>query len=194
VTDTNFSVRISHIIHLKLQDNFGFLIVVLSAAGSVAVASTTEDFSMRNRLANCFIAGALVSTLALVSPALAFRGGGGMGMGGGMHGIGGGMGMHGMGMGGGMAMHPMGIGPRAGATSFAAAPMSRAAFGPGFSRSAFPHHANFFHHRFFHHGFNRFAFVGAPFFYAGYNDCWRPVWTQYGLQWVNACGYYGYGY
>jgi hypothetical protein len=136
---------------------------------------------MSNRLANYFIAGALVSTLALASPALAFRGGGGMG---------GGMGMHGMG--GGMAMHPMGAGPRVGTMSFAAAPMSRAAFGPGFSRSAFPHHAHFFHNRFFHRRFNRFAFVGAPYFYAGYDDCWRQVWTRYGLQWFNACGYYGY--
>jgi len=146
---------------------------------------------MSNRLANYLIAGALVSALTLASPALAFRGGGGMGMGGGMHGIGGGMGMHGMS--GGMAMHPMSAGQRVGATSFAAAPMSRAAFGPGFSRSAFPHHANFFHHRFFHHRFNRVAFVGVPF-YAGYDDCWRQVWTRYGVQWVNACGYFGYGY
>jgi hypothetical protein len=155
---------------------------------------------MSNRLANYLVAGALVSTLVLASPALAFRGGGGMGggmhgMGGGMgmHGMGGGMGMHGIGMGRGMAMHPMGVGPRVGATSFAAAPMSRAAFGPGVSRSAFPRHANFFHHR-FHHRFNRFVFIGAPFFYAGYDDCWRQAWTPYGLQWVNACDYYGYGY
>jgi hypothetical protein len=179
---------------LKLENNFGLLIVVLSATGSITVAATTEDFSMSNRSANYLIAGALVSALALAPPALAFRGGGGMGMGGGTHGMGGGMGMRGIGMGGGMAMHPMGVGPRVGATSFAAAPMSRAAFGPGFSRSAFPHHANFFHHRFFHRRFNRFAFVGAPFFYAGYDDCWRQVWTRYGVQWVNACGYFGYGY
>ena len=163
---------------------------------------------MSNRLANYFIAGGLVSVLALASPALAFRGGGGgggMGMGGGgmhgmggggMHGMGGGFGMRGMGMGGAMAMHPMGVGPRVGATRFAAAPISRAAFGPGFSRSAFPHRANFFHHRFFRHRFNRFAFFGGPFFYAGYgyDDCWRQVWTRFGFQWVNACGYYGYGY
>jgi hypothetical protein len=137
-----------------------------------------EDFSMSNRLASYLIAGALVAALALASPALAFRGGGG------------GMGMHGMG--GGMAMHPMGAGPRVGAMSFAAAPMSRAAWGSGWSRSAFSHHAHFFHHRFFHHRFNRFAFVGAPYFYAGYDECWRQVWTRYGLQWVNACGDYGY--
>jgi hypothetical protein len=179
---------------LKLENIFGLLIVVHSATGSITVAATTEDFSMSNRFANYLIAGALVSALALASPALAFRGGGGMG-GGGAHGVGGmggGMAMHGMG--GGMAMHPMGMGPRVGATSFAAAPMSRAAFGPGFSRSAFPHHANFLPHRFFHRRFNRFAFVGAPFYYAGYDDCWRQVWTRYGVQWVNACGYFGYGY
>jgi hypothetical protein len=163
---------------LKLENIFGLLIVVHSATGSITVAATTEDFSMSNRFANYLIAGALVSALALASPALAFRGGGGMGMGGGMH-VGGGMGMHGIGMGGGMAMHP---------------PMSRAAFGPGLSRSAFPHHANFLHHRFFHRRFNRFAFVGAPFYYAGYDDCWRQVWTRYGVQLVNACGYFGYGY
>jgi hypothetical protein len=177
---------------LKISSTFGLLIVVLSAADSVPAVKQRRIFSMRNRSANYLIAGALVSALALASPALAFRGGSGMGMGGGMHGMGMGGGMHGMGMGGGMAMHPMGAGPRVGATSFAAAPMSRAAFGPGFSRSAFPHHANFFHHRFFRHRFNRFAFVGAPFFFAGYDDCWRQVWTGFGLQWVNACGYYGY--
>jgi hypothetical protein len=149
-----------------------------------------EDFSMSSRLANYLIAGAFVSALALASPALAFRGGGGMGM----RGMGGGMGMHSMGMGGGMAMHPMGAAPRVGAMRFAAAPMSHAAWGPGWSRSAFPHNARIFHHRFFHHRFNRFAFVGVPFFYAGYDSCWRQVWTRYGLQWVNACGDYGYGY
>jgi hypothetical protein len=191
VTDTNFNVRICRISHLNMQNTFGLLVVVISATGSLTGASTMED-SMSNRLAKYFIAGALVSAFALASPALAFRGGGGMGMGGGMHGMGGGVGMRGMGMGGGMAMHPMGAGPRVGASSFAAAPMSRAAFGPSFSRSAFPRHANFFHHRFFHRRFNRFAFFGAPFFNAGYDDCWRQVWTQYGLQWVNACGYYGY--
>ncbi len=134
---------------------------------------------MCSRFANCLIAGALASAFALTSPAHAFKGG----MSGGMHG-----------MGGGMAMHSMGVGPRVGAPSFAAVPMSRSAWGhsawgPGFSRSAFPHHAHFFHHHRFH---RHFAFVGVPFFYAGYDDCWRRVWTRYGLQWVNACAYYGY--
>ena len=135
---------------------------------------------MSNRLANYVIAGALVSALALASPALAFRGGGGM------HGMGGGMGMHGM-HGGGMAGHAMAFAPR-GAASFGAAPISRPGWGSGWSRSAFPHHARFFHNR-FHHRFNRFAFFGAPFLYAGYDYCWRQVWTRYGLQWVSVCGY-----
>ena len=53
---------------------------------------------MSNKLLNCLIAGALATTLALASPALAFKGGGGGGMRGGM---GGGMGgMHAMGGGG----------------------------------------------------------------------------------------------
>jgi hypothetical protein len=175
---------------LKLENNFGLLIVVLSATGSITVAATTEDFSM-NRFASYLIAGALVSALALASPALAFRGGGGMGGGGarGVGGMGGGMGMHGM------AMHPMGVGPRAGAMSFAAGPMSHAAWGPGWSRSAFAHNStHFFHHRFFHHRFNRFAFVGIPYAYASYDYCWNRVWTRFGPQWVDVCGNYAYGY
>jgi hypothetical protein len=28
--------------------------------------------------------------------------------------------------------------------------------------------------------------------YANYDDCWRRVWTSYGLRWVNVCGDYGY--
>jgi hypothetical protein len=60
---------------------------------------------------------------------------------------------------------------------------AHAGFSPRFSRFAF-------HHR-FHHRFDRFAFVGAPYLYASYyDDCWRTVWTRYGLQWVNACGDY----
>jgi hypothetical protein len=43
-TDANFSVRICRISHLKLENNFGLLIVVLSATGSITVAATTEDF------------------------------------------------------------------------------------------------------------------------------------------------------
>jgi len=166
----------------------------------LTVVQTTEDFSMSNKLASYFIAGALVSALALASPALARGGGGGMGGGGmgGGHGMGGGMGMGGgRGMGGGMGMHSMGrVGAMPmGASSVGAMPTSRAAiapraaFAPRFSRAAFVHN------RFFHRRFNRFAFVGGPIFYAGYDDCWRQAWTQFGLQWVNICGYdYNYGY
>jgi hypothetical protein len=165
---------------------------------------------MSNRLANYFIAGALVSALALASPALARGGGGGgMGMGGGGggmgmgtgHGMGGAMGIgtgHGMGSvtgmhSMGMVGHPMGVAPHVGARSFATMPMSRAAFAhPVFSHPVFPHHAFFHHH---HNRFNRFAFVGGgDYFYAGYDDCWRRVWTAYGPQWVNLCADYGYGY
>jgi hypothetical protein len=55
--------------------------------------------------------------------------------------------------------------------------------------------------RFFHHRrFGRFAFFGGPFIYAGYyggyyDGCWRRVWTPYGWQWADVCGYgYGNGY
>jgi hypothetical protein len=163
---------------------------------------------MRNKLVGYVAAGTLA--LALASPALAFRGGGG---GGGGHGMGGGMGGgggmgHSMGGGGGwggmhsmgamshpmgaMAMHPMGggIGPHwSGGIGWS---------GGGWHRANFPHFAfrDGFHHGFFHHRFNRFAFFfGAPYYdydYTYYNDCWRRVWTRYGLQVVNVCGDYGY--
>ena len=136
---------------------------------------------MNSRLFGYLVAGAFAAAIALAPPVLAF---------------GGGMGMHSMGsMGVGMSRGAIG------ARSFTAmpvsraafAPMSRAALAPRFSRAAFvPHHPFFFHHRF--HRFNRFAFVGGPFFYGGYDDCWRRVWTAYGPQWVNLCADYGYGY
>jgi hypothetical protein len=96
---------------------------------------------------------------------------------------------------------------------FVGAPVARAAFAPRFAggpfaaRAAFAprfagagwHGGRFIHrHAFFfrHHRFNRFAFVGAPFFYAGYygydDGCWQRAWTAYGWQWVNVCGDYGY--
>ncbi|WP_456622608.1 MULTISPECIES: hypothetical protein [unclassified Bradyrhizobium] len=138
-----------------------------------------------------------------------FGGGGHGGFGGGMHagGFGGGMrggGMHVGGMGGArfaggpgfggarFAGSPMAaraaIGPR-----FAGAPLAtRAAFGPRFAgpgwhgRPFIGRHAFFFRH----HRFHRFAFVGAPYFYANYYDdgCWQRSWTAYGWQWVNVCG------
>ena len=122
-----------------------------------------------SRLFGYLVAGALASAIALAPPVLAF-GGGSRGA--------------------------------IGARSFTAMPMSRAALAPSFSRTALaprfsraafvPHHPFFFHHRF--HRFNRFAFVGGPFFYGGYDDCWRRVWTAYGPQWINLCSDYGYGY
>jgi hypothetical protein len=126
---------------------------------------------MNNKLLSCLVAGALATTLALASPALA-RGGGG---GGGGHGYGGGGhygGMHVGGMGGGM--HFSGA-------RFAGAHFAHAGFSPRF------HGRDHFHHR-----FHRFGFFGAPYAYASYDGCWRRVWTPYGLQWANVCGDYGY--
>ena len=140
---------------------------------------------MNNKPLSCLVAGALAASLALASPVFA-RGGHGGGMGGGMHG-----GMHG-GMGGGMrsgGMHVGGMhvgGMRGGAffggSRFAGARFAHAGFSPRF-------HGHRFHHR-----FHRFAFVGAPYAYAAYNSCWRRAWTPYGLQWVDVCSDYGYGY
>jgi hypothetical protein len=134
---------------------------------------------MNKKLLSCLVAGALATSFALVSPVLA-RGGHGGGMGGGMHG----------GWGGGMrsgGMHVGGMGAHFSGSRFAGAHFARAGFSPGFSRVAFHHHR-------FHHRFHRFAFVGAPFAYAAYNSCWRRTWTPYGLQWVDVCSDYGYGY
>ena len=153
---------------------------------------------MNKKLLSCLIAGALATTLALASPALARGGGHGGGFGGGHFGGGG---MH---FGGGGAHFAaghfsgarMGGGPRFAAAHWGG--MNRgmrfahAGFSPRFSRVAFHNRGHFFHHR-FHHRFHRFAFVGAPYLYASYyDDCWRRVWTRYGLQWVNVCGDYGY--
>ena len=167
---------------------------------------------MNNKVLSCLIAGALATTLALASPALARGGGGGGGggghggMGGGGHGggMGGGMhaggGMAGGGMGGGMHAGAMGGGTHFGGmsggthfsgNSFAAAPFAHRGFSPRSSRFAFRDRDDF--GRRFHHRFNRFAFFGAPFAYAAYDSCWSRVWTSYGPQWVNLCDY-GYGY
>ncbi len=154
---------------------------------------------MNNKLLNCLIAGTVATTLALASPALA-RGGGGGGMGGGMHAGGMGGGMHGGGMsgggirssGGGAHFGAMGGGAQfsgrsfVGGRSFASAPFTHAAASPRFSRFAF-HDRRFFDHR-----HRRFAFIGAPYIYANYDDCWRRVWTSYGWRRVNVCGDYGY--
>jgi hypothetical protein len=132
-----------------------------------------------------------------------FAGRGGMGMhsmggGMGMRSIGGGMGMRPIGgtfagraVGGGVGMRPIGGGMRFASSPFAA----HAAITPHFSRFAF---RNQFHNRFFHHRFRRFAFFGGPFAYADYgydyDTCWQRAWTGYGVQWINVCGDYGYGY
>jgi hypothetical protein len=71
-----------------------------------------------------------------------------------------------------------------GGRSFAGTRFARAGFSPRFSRFAF-HDRRFFHHR-------RFAFIGAPYAYANYDDCWRRVRTSYGLRWANVCSAYGY--
>jgi hypothetical protein len=123
---------------------------------------------MNNKLLSCLTAGALATTLALASPALARGGGHG---GGGMHG-----GMHA----GGMHVGAMGGGMRVGGMGFAG---NRFA-GARFAHARFAHHGRFFHHR--HH---RFAFIGVPYTYAAYDSCYRRVWTAYGLRWVNVCGY-----
>jgi hypothetical protein len=165
---------------------------------------------MNNKFFRSLIAGALATSLALASPALARGGGGG---GGGGHGGGGGGGGHGGGMGGGFGggmhgggfaggMHGGGFGgthiggggahfaaiggPHFVGGSFGGARFAHAGISP---RSAF-HNGRFFHDgRFFHHRHNRFAFFGfdGPYAYAGYDDCWRRVWTSYGVQWVNVC-------
>jgi hypothetical protein len=139
---------------------------------------------MSDKILHRVAAGVLAAALALSSPAFARGGGGGMmmgggggmhgGMAGGMHAMGGGM--HGM---GGAHFAAMGVGgPHFSGGHFAGGNFSHAAFSPRFG----------FHHRFHH----RFVFLGAPFFYAGYDSCWRRYWTAYGLRWVNVCGDYAY--
>ena len=114
--------------------------------------------------------------------------GGGMGMGGGMHGGGGwgGGGMH-VGGGGWGGMHSGGW---SGGARFASIGgphvVGRSFAGARFAHAGFSHRFAFHNGRFFRHH-RRFAFIGAPYVYAGYDDCWRRVWTPYGLQWTNVC-------
>ena len=82
------------------------------------------------------------------------------------------------------------MGPR-----FAGAPLAtRAAFGPRFAGPGWHGRPFIGRHAFFHrHRFNRFAFFGAPYYYANYynyydDGCWRRSLTPYGWQWVNVCG------
>jgi hypothetical protein len=138
---------------------------------------------MNNKLLNCLVAGALGTTLALASPALAFQGGGGKG--GGMHFGAMSGGMHVGGMSGGPHFSGMSGGTHFSGSRFAGAPFAHAAFSPRFS--SFRDRRFFFHHR-----FHRFALIGAPFAYAAYDSCWRRVWTPYGPRWVDICNDYGY--
>jgi hypothetical protein len=166
---------------LKSQNDFALLMVIPVAEYTAAI---WMEGRMNKRLLTGLTAVVLGATVALAPPALA-RGGGGMG---GMHGGGGwhgGGGMHAMG--GGMRFSGMGGGPRF-AGGFAGPRFAHAAFAPRFAHAGF--HRSFFNHRFHH---RRFAFIGAPFLYAGYNSCYRRVWTAWGPQWVNVCRY-GYGY
>ena len=143
---------------------------------------------MNNKLLSCLIAGALGTTLALASPALAFHGGGGMGGGG----------VHAGAMAGGMSGGGMSSGARFGAMSggpaFNGGRSASMAFAhPGFTPRSSTFRPSRFSDRdhFGHHRFHRFAF-GVPFDYAAYDSCWRRVWTSYGLGWVDVCGDYGY--
>jgi hypothetical protein len=86
-------------------------------------------------------------------------------------------------MGGGMRFGGIGRTPHFAGSRFAGMPFAHAGFSPRFSHGAF-------NHRVFNHRFHRFAFIGVP--YAYYDDCWRRIWTAYGLQWTNVCGNYGY--
>ncbi|WP_291574570.1 hypothetical protein [Bradyrhizobium sp.] len=150
---------------------------------------------MNNNLLSCLIAGALGTTLALASPALAFHGGG-AGMGGGMH--------AGGGMGGGMAVGGMSAGARFGAMGGSPAlsggrtTFSGGRTGTAFTRAGLAPRSSAFafrdrdHDHFGHHRFHGFAFVGVPYDYAAYDSCWRRVWTPYGLTWVDVCNDYGY--
>jgi len=216
VDETNFRVRNCRICHLKSPDPL-VLLVVFFWRRDPSLQFNHGGTGMNNKVLSCLIAGALATTLALASPALARGGGHGGGFGGGHFGGGhggggghfGGGGMH-FGGGGGhfAAAHfggarwgGMGGGPRFAAAHWGGTHWSgmnrgmhfaHAGFSPRFSRVAFHDRGHFFHHR-FHHRFHRFAFVGVPYVYASYyDDCWRRAWTRYGLQWVNICGDYGY--
>jgi hypothetical protein len=138
---------------------------------------------MRHR--NIIIAGIAAAALMAASATALARGGG---MGGGHMGGGHMGGMGGMHMGGGWGGHVGGMGlaghaafGRVGPVGFAGA-RSLAWHGNHVAFGHFP-----FRHRFFVR--NRF-FFGAPYAYAYYNDgCYTRVWTPWGWQWANVCGY-----
>jgi hypothetical protein len=189
----NFAVRNCRICQLKSLDPSG-LLVVFFLRRYASLQFDHGGIGMKNKLLNCLIAGALGTALALASPALAFRGGGG---GGGMHGGGMGGGMHGGGMGGGMHVGGMGggvhvggmgggmhvggmgggmhvggmsrgmhFGGMSGGTHFSGSRFAgaHAGFSPRFSRFAFH---DGFHHG-FHHRFFHHRFHRFAFFGAPY--------------------------
>jgi hypothetical protein len=195
------------------MDLFGLVAVVLLRCSSLQ--SNHGGSVMTNRLFKYLAAGALGAALALASPAFAFHGGGGMGGGGNFGGMGMGGGAHFGGMGGGAHFGGMGGGPHFGAmggphfgamggphvgAGFAGPRGSFTAVRPGFSRPGFApgfgprfNHFAFHNNRFFFHHHRRFAFIGAPFLFAGgYDTCWRRVWTSWGPRWVNVCTDYGW--
>jgi hypothetical protein len=138
---------------------------------------------MKNRLLGCLSVAVLGAALALPTPVVAFRGGGG-----GMH-FGGG-GFAGGGFRGGIVMGRSAFVPGAG--RFAATPFA-------FQRFAVNQFNSFaFRNRFFRHDnqFRNFLVVGAlgwPYYYGyGYTGCWQQVWTGDGWQWANVCYDYGY--
>jgi hypothetical protein len=150
---------------------------------------------MSNKFLSYLVTGALGVMLVLASPAFGRGGGGGGAMGGGGHGGGMGGGGHMGGMGGG---HFGGMGGGhfggMGGGHFAGAHFAHAGFHGGFShRFAFHDHGGF-RHRVFDRRLHRFVFIGGPYVYASYDSCYRRVWTPVGLQWVNICGDYNYGY
>jgi hypothetical protein len=145
---------------------------------------------MSNKFLSYLVAGALGVTLALASPAF----GHGMGGGGGGHGGGMGGGGHGGGMGGG---HFGGMGgghfASMGGMHFGGGHFAGGhSFNHGFS-PRFAFHGGF-RHRVFDRRHHRFVFIDVPYTYAAYDSCYRRVWTPVGLQWVNICGDYNYGY
>jgi hypothetical protein len=136
---------------------------------------------MNNKPLRYLIVGALGTTLALASPALAFHGGGGGGgghgggMGGGMHGGGMGGGMHAGGMGGGMRAGGMGGGMRAGGMG-APAHFSGMSAPSHFSGTSAPAHFSSVHftgapvaHAAFSPRFSRFAFRDHDGFHHGFH-------------------------
>jgi hypothetical protein len=144
---------------------------------------------MKSKLFGCLSATVLGAAIAFVTPATAFRGGGGFG-GGGFHGGFGGGGFRGGMVTGRSVFVPGGnrfVGaPFAGRHAF----VNRRFFDEG-RRDRFED--RFRHRRFFVNGFDNFAFIGVPFAF-GYAACGNGCWRWDGWQWINICNGYNYGY